>query len=58
MRIDEAGRDDQVRRIDRFRGAVGNFSDLRDLSVLDRDVGASAKRAGAVDNRSVLDIRS
>jgi hypothetical protein len=55
MWIDEARRDDQVRRIDGFRTAVGNFSDLRDLPILDCDVGAPPKCARTIDERSVLD---
>ena len=55
MRIDEARRHDQIGRVDRFLGGVGDLADLRDLAVLDRDVGAAAKCAGAVDHRAVFD---
>src|SRR3984957_18208831 len=55
MWIDEAGRDDQVRCINCFLAAVGDFANLGDLAVLDCDVRATSKGAGAVDNRSVFD---
>src|SRR5260370_34551499 len=55
MWIDEARRDDQIRRVDGFRGAVRHFPDLGDLSILYCDVGAPSKGAGAVDNCSILD---
>src|SRR5580693_4065844 len=55
MWIDEARGDDQVGRIDGFGSAVGDFTDLRDLPILDRDIGAPPKCACAIDDRSILD---
>jgi hypothetical protein len=55
MWIDEAGGDDQVGRVDRFRGAVFDSSDLRDYSIFDCDVGAAPKRSGPVDDGAVFD---
>jgi hypothetical protein len=55
MWIDEAGGDDKVGGVDRFRGSVGNSSDLRDYSIFDCDVGATAKRPGAIDDGTVFD---
>ncbi len=55
MIVDKARRDDQPRGIDRAPGRPRQFADLDDLAVLDRDVGAEGRPAGAVDNAPVLD---
>ena len=56
VRVDEAGGDDQVGRVDDpAGGALRELADRRDLSVRDRDVGVARRRAGAVDQLAVLD---
>ena len=55
MRIDEARSDDQIAGVDYLGGAVTNVADLGDNSVLDRNVGAPARRPGAVHHGSVFD---
>jgi hypothetical protein len=55
MRIDEAGCDDQVTRIDYSLRAVFDFANFGDAPVLDGDVAMKWRRAGSVDYRSVLD---
>jgi len=55
MRVDKAGRDDAIGRVDDPLGAVADPADLDDPAVRDRDVGVAARRAGAVDHGAVLD---
>src|SRR5207245_8533947 len=55
MRIDEAGCEDEVARIDYFLRAVFDFANFGDAPVLDRDVAMKSGRPGSVDYRSVLD---
>ena len=55
MRIDEARRDDQFTGVDGALRAAADLADFRDRSVLDRDVGAHARSAGAVDHGAVFD---
>ena len=38
--VDKAGRDDLAAGIDRLLGGAGQFADLGDLAVLDRDIAA------------------
>jgi hypothetical protein len=52
VRIDEAGRDNQSGRVDCAGGASRNVADFRDAPVVDRQVRASRRRAGAVHDRS------
>ena len=58
VQIDEAGRDDQAVGVDGlFREAGGAAADLRDLAVLDPDVGAVTRHAGSVNNGSTFDVK-
>jgi hypothetical protein len=55
VHVDEAGRDDQAGGVDRSRGRrigdqVGAVTDPGDPRAADRDVGAVARFAGAVDD--------
>src|SRR6266700_2979080 len=54
VRVDKAGRDDAIGGVDDPLGAVLDLADLGDLAVRDRDVGMTARRAGAVDHCAVL----
>ena len=57
MQIDEAGRDDQAVGVDDFLREAGcAAADLRDLAVLDPDVGAVARHARAVNDGSPFDL--
>ncbi len=54
--IDEAGRDHQVRRVDRDRcRGTGKRTDGGDAIAADGDVTAEPRRAGAVDNPAIPD---
>ena len=55
MRIDEARRDDQFAGVDGALRAVADLADFRDRSILDRDIRANARSAGAVDHGAVFD---
>src|SRR5262249_42630526 len=55
MVVDKARRDDAARSVDRARRRTGQFADLDDLAVLDRDIAAIGRAAGAVDDAAVLD---
>ena len=54
MQIDEAGRDDQSRGVDRLRGVGGaQPPDFRDAAVLDADVAAKARHPRSVHHHSI-----
>jgi hypothetical protein len=55
MVVDKAGGDDASLGVDRARRRSGQFADLDDLAVLDRDVAAIGGTARAVDDAAVLD---
>ena len=55
MRIDEPRRDDAVRSIDGLRGATVAAAYLDDSPARDSDIRMSARRAGAVDDKTVFD---
>src|SRR5262249_21489063 len=55
VRVDEAGRDEQSVRIQRFGGVVRCRADRDDPSVLDGDVRDQRVGAGPVDDRATLD---
>jgi hypothetical protein len=55
VRIDEAGRDHEVARVDRLGGGAGNPADLDDLAAGDGDVGAPRRGPCAVHHRAVPD---
>src|SRR5208283_1919453 len=55
MRIDEAGRHDEVAGVDDLARAVLDFADFGDASAADCDVGLKARRAGAVNHGAVAD---
>src|SRR4029078_3958846 len=52
VHVDEAGREEEPRRVDLLTRFVAYFTDLGDASVVDRHVGAVGLRGGgAVDDR-------
>ena len=53
--IDEPGGDDQVPGVDDLLRPVGDFADLGNLAAADGDIRAVAWRAGAVNDRAILD---
>src|SRR5690348_2545451 len=55
MIVDKAGRDGMAGRIDRPGSGAGQFADLGELAVLDRDIAAERRHPRAVDNEAVLD---
>src|SRR5439155_2707181 len=55
VEVDDAGSDEQSLGIDRPGGRAANAADLRDRSVLDRDIGLVAREPGAVDDHPVPD---
>jgi hypothetical protein len=55
MRIDKPWCHDAVSRVDNPLSALADLADLRDLSRLNRDVSTPGRRAGSIDNRTVLD---
>src|SRR6266851_741014 len=55
VRIDEAGRDDEVRGVDNFLRALGDLANLGDPAIRDRDIRAPRRSAGTIDHCSVLD---
>ena len=54
VRVDEAGRDDQVGRIDNLLRALGDLADLDDLAARNRDIGAPRRATGTINDRSVF----
>src|SRR5260370_11203540 len=57
MRVDEAGRHDQVAGVDGLAGAIADLANFGKASAGNRDVGAIARRAGAVNHHPVADQR-
>ena len=55
MIVDKARRDDAAVGVDRARRRPGQFPDLDDLAVLDRDIAAIGRSARAIDDTTVLD---
>src|SRR2546429_1829551 len=55
VEVDDAGSDEQSLGIDRPVGRAANAANLRDRSVLDRDIGLVAREPGAVDDHPVPD---
>jgi hypothetical protein len=57
VEVDEAGRDDEPIGFDGFlREAGGASAELRDLAILDVDVAAIARDAGAIDDGSAFNL--
>jgi hypothetical protein len=58
VQIDEAGRDDHTAGVDGSLRETGSAaSHLRDLAVLDPNVGAVSRHAGAINNGSTFDMK-
>src|SRR5215469_18587305 len=55
MVVDKPGRHDPASGVDRPPGGTGQFADLGDLPVLDRDIAAEGRHSGAVDDAAVAD---
>src|SRR6266851_6181065 len=55
VRVDKAGRDDEVGSVDRPRGTVHDFADFDNSAVCNRHVRAIAGRASPIDYSSVSD---
>ena len=55
MIVDKARRDDLAAGIDGLAGGAGQFADLGDLAVLDRDIAVERRHPRAVDDPAVLD---
>ena len=55
VEIDDARRDDAPLDVEGRAGRPADRTDLDDGAVLDRDVGAVAGKAGAIDDHAVLD---
>jgi hypothetical protein len=55
VRVDEAGRHDQIGRVDGSLCAAAYLSDLGDFCALDRNVAMKSRLSAPVDYRSVLD---
>ena len=53
--IDPSGRDEQPVGIDGLARGGGEFADLGDLAVTDRDVAGEGGSAGAVDDGAAFD---
>ncbi len=54
MNVYEAGRDDFPGRVDYTRGLDAHtLIDVEDAPVLDRDIGASLRGAGAIDDTTI-----
>jgi len=56
--VDKARRDDLAAGIDGLPGGAGQFAELGDLAVPDRDIADKRRHARAVDNPAILDSRS
>src|SRR5271166_5775544 len=55
MRVDKAGADNQVRRVDYARGETIDVIDLDDAAAGRGDVAAPSRRSAAIDDSTVLD---
>ena len=55
VRIDEAGSDDETRRIDNALCATIDLADFDNSAGIDSNIGAISRRTGAVDNSTVAD---
>src|SRR6516225_4489837 len=53
--VDKARRDDLAAGIDGLPGGAGQFAELGDLAVPDRDIADKRRHARAVDNPAILD---
>ena len=57
VRVDEARRDDETRRVDDLGRVLVDRADGNDAPVADADVGAPRRRARAVDEQAAADQR-
>jgi hypothetical protein len=55
MRIDEAGRDDQIGSVDHALGAFVDLADRGNAIAGNGDVGTEARRTGPVHHRAIFD---
>ena len=54
MRIDKAGRDDQIRRVDHLGGGTVNVTDANDTAAGRGDVTAPSRRSAAIHDSTVF----